>query len=110
MTMARGRRAGKTHDLIQWVKQGEKMETYPGWSRVILTHSLQEAQRLRTEFDVDYRQVFSVAEWRSARLGNRPVEVALDNADLVLAEVLGQMPRIIAVTGWQEPDRGVQRG
>jgi hypothetical protein len=110
MVMARGRQAGKTYDLRGWVKQGVETDSYPGWSRVILTHSLEEAQRLRTAYDLDYRQVFSVEEWRSARLGRRPVEVALDNADLVLAQMLGQMPRIISVTGWQEPERGVHRG
>lgn len=110
MVMARGRQAGKTYDLMQWVKQGEQTNSYPGWSRVILTHSLEDAQRLRTQYDLDYRQVFAVSEWKNIRLGNGAVEVALDNADLVLAQMLGQMPRIISVTGWQEPDRGVQHG
>jgi len=94
-----GRQAGKTYALVQWVKEGEQTNSYPGWSRVILTHTIDEAQRLRGLYELDYRQVFSVSEWRTARLGRRPVDVALDNADLVLASYLGQMPAKIAMTG-----------
>ena len=94
-----GRQAGKTYALVQWVKEGEQTNSYPGWSRVILTHTIDEAQRLRGLYELDYRQVFSVSEWRTARLGRRPVDVALDNADLVLASYLGQMSAKIAMTG-----------
>lgn len=100
--IARGRRGGKTHALIAWVKQGEKTDSYPGWSRVIVTHTLQDAEYLRKKGDLDYRQVFSVEEWRTARLGRRPVHVAVDNADLVLASYLGQMPDQITITGSAE--------
>ena len=96
---ARGRQAGKTHTLVEWVREGVETDSYPGWSRVLLTHSLDEAQRLRTRYDLDYRQVFAATEWKAARLGRRPVEVALDNADLVLMAYLGQMPSQITVTG-----------
>lgn len=94
-----GRQSGKTYQLIQWVKDGEKTDSYPGWSRILLCHSLDEAQRLRTQYDLDYHQVFSVDEWRHARKGRKPVEVALDNADLVLGMLLGQMPACISLTG-----------
>jgi len=96
---ARGRQAGKTYTLVEWVKEGVETDSYPGWSRVLLTHSLDEAQRLRTRYELDYRQVFFVGEWQRARLGRKPVQVALDNADLVLMNVLGQMPSQITVTG-----------
>lgn len=94
-----GRQAGKTHALMKWVKEGEETDSYPGWSRVILTHSLEEAQRLRTLYDLDYRQVFSVNEWKNARLGRKPVDVAVDNADLILAHMIGQYPSQVAMTG-----------
>lgn len=100
--IARGRQAGKTHALIQWVKEGVETDSYPGWSRVLLTHSLEDAQRLRTQGDLDYRQVFSVSEWRTARIGRKPVEVAADNADLLLSIYLGQTPTLIALTGSAE--------
>jgi hypothetical protein len=94
-----GRQSGKTYRLIQWVKEGEQTDSYPGWSRILLCHSLDEAQRLRTQYDLDYRQVFSVSEWQHARKGRKPVEVALDNADLVLGMLLGQRPSYISLTG-----------
>ena len=94
-----GRGAGKTHTLIEWVKQGVETKSYPGWSRVILTHSLDEAERLRRGHGLDYRQVFEVGEWVRARLGRKPVEVAVDNADLVLSALLRQRPEVIALTG-----------
>lgn len=94
-----GRQAGKTYALVQWVKEGEQTDSYPGWSRVILTHNIDEAQRLRQQYDLDYRQVFSVPEWQHARLGREPVEVALDNADITLGHLLGQSPSLISLTG-----------
>lgn len=100
--IARPRQAGKTYELIQWLKGGERTDSYPGWSRILLCHSLEEAQRIRTAGQLDYRQVFSVEEWRSARIGQKPVEVAVDNADLVLASLIGQYPTHISVTGSAE--------
>lgn len=94
-----GRQAGKTYALVQWVKEGEQTDSYPGWSRVILTHSILEAARLRADYDLDYRQVFSVAEWQKAHLGRKLVEIGVDNADLVLAAHIGQTPRQITITG-----------
>ena len=100
--IARGRQAGKTHALIEWVKEGETTDSYPGWSRILLCHSLEEAQRIRTQYDLDYRQVFAVSEWKTARMGRKPVEIVLDNADLVLASLLGQSPTRITITGSAE--------
>lgn len=102
--IVRGRQAGKTHDLVQWVKQGEETDSYPGWSRVILTHSIHEAERIRSLYELDYRQVFSAEEWKTARLGRRPVQIAVDNAELVLASYLRQHPDQIAVTGEASED------
>jgi len=94
-----GRQAGKTHALVQWVKEGEQTDSYPGWTRVILTHSLEEAQRLRNLYDLEYRQVFSMGEWKNARLGRKPVDVAVDNVDMILAHMIGQYPSQVAMTG-----------
>lgn len=98
-----GRQAGKTYALVQWVKDGERTDSYPGWSRVILTHTIADADRLRKDYDLDYRQVFGVEEWRKARIGRLPVAVAVDNADLVLASYLGQMPSTVSITGRVDP-------
>lgn len=104
--IARGRQAGKTYDLVQWVKQGEQTDSYPGWTRIILCHSLQEAQRIRKTaiYNLDYRQVFAISEWHSylQRTTVGTVEIAVDNADLVLASFIGQSPTYITVTGSTE--------
>jgi phage terminase large subunit-like protein len=99
--IVRGRQAGKTYALIEWVKEGDKTKSYPGWSRILLCHSLDEAQRIRTDprYGLDYHQVFAVSEWRTARLGHKPVEIAMDNVDLVLASFIGQAPSQISITG-----------
>lgn len=97
--IVRPRRAGKTHELLEWVKQGERTDSYPGWSRIILTHTLDEAQRLRTREDMYYHQVFSIGEWQSARIGRWVPEIAIDNADIVLADLLGRPVDLITMTG-----------
>lgn len=94
-----GRQSGKTYALVQWVREGVATDSYPGWSRVILTITINEAERLRRDYELDYRQVFSVNEWQTARIGRKPVEIAVDNADLVLASYLGQHPAQITLTG-----------
>ena len=100
--IARGRQAGKTYELIQWAKEGVKTNSYPGWSRIILAHSIAEADRIRKDGNLDYRQVFSVPEWQKARVGPLYVEVAVDNADTVLSFLIGQYPSVISATGSAE--------
>ena len=98
--IVRPRQAGKTHAAVEWVLEGEATDSYPGWTRVLLTQSITEADRVRQAFpELDYRQVFSFNEWRNARLGAKPVEVAVDNADMILASLLGQTPSRITMTG-----------
>jgi hypothetical protein len=99
--IVRPRQAGKTYEMVQWVKQGEPTRSYPFWSRIILCPTLEMAQRLRTDetYGLDYTQVFGVDEWRRARKGPLPVEVAIDNLDLFLAIGLGQTPAVVTVTG-----------
>lgn len=97
--IVRPRRAGKTHELLEWVKQGERTDSYPGWSRIILTHTLDEAQRLRTREDMYYHQVFSVGEWQSARIGYPSPEIGVDNLDIIVADYLRQMPTVVSMTG-----------
>lgn len=102
--VVRGRRGGKTHRMVQWVLEGVKTGSYPFWNRVLVVSTINEADYLRRTWpELDYRQVFSWDEWRKARLGALPVEVAVDNADQVLAGVLGQSVSAISVTGSVEP-------
>jgi hypothetical protein len=98
--LVRPRQAGKTHALVQWVKEGEATNSYPFWSRIILTPSIEQAMRLREEYeDLDYNQVFAWIEWSTMRRGSLPVEVAVDNLDMIVAEHLRQAPAVVTWTG-----------
>jgi hypothetical protein len=94
---------GKTHALIEWVKEGQTRASYPGWTRVLITHTLREAERLRgygNPYRLDYRQVFSVHEWRTGRFVREGLQIAVDNVDLVLNELLGNFyPNALACSG-----------
>lgn len=102
-----GRRSGKTEHLIKWLASGKCVDFYPGWSRIVLTATLEEADQLRKGVlrerfpDEDtYRWVFSVQEWQHGHIPNRhAVEIGVDNADLILATALGVMPHVMTITG-----------
>ena len=98
----KGRAEGKTTDLVRWVKEGKDTKSYPFWSRVILVHSLQEAQRMRkkgNEYGLDYTQVYSYQEWANAYKGLLPVEVGIDNADILLQSLFGIHPvKVVSIT------------
>ena len=99
--VVRPRRAGKTNELIEWVKQGEKRRAYPFWTRIILTYSMQEAERLRKTpaFGLDYHQVFSAKEWRNRYRGTKPLEVGVDNADILLRMFVDENITRVTMTG-----------
>lgn len=85
-----GRQAGKTRRSVEWVRAGSKVDRYPGFDRILLTHSIREAERIRREFGLEYHQVFSIAEWvgrYKPAFGH--VEVVVDNLDLWVADQLG---------------------
>lgn len=88
-----GRRSGKTTAAVEWVKEGKKTKAYPGWTRILLTIDQSEADRLRCGPDsvLDYHQVFTFDEWKGRGRGSgRNVEIAIDNLDIILAQVLGR--------------------
>lgn len=103
--IVRPRQAGKTTELVEWVKQGEATNSYPFWTRIILCPTVDMAQRLRhgvNEYGLDYTQVFSFGEWQRARKGRLPVEVAIDNLDLIIADALGHPAALATVTEEEE--------
>jgi hypothetical protein len=108
---------GKTTKLIKWVKQGHEINTWPYWSRIIITHTMQNADLLRNtmrkehgmdRIGLDYHQVFFLGEWQNRGQGaqRESVEVGLDNADLVLQEVLGDYTKLSVVTATGEFEEG----
>lgn len=94
-----GRQAGKTWAAVEWVRRGKKTGQYPGWSRVLLVPTIQDAERIRrreralnipNEEQLDYRQVFSYSEWKHARVPMRhEIQVMVDDLDRLLSQILG---------------------
>lgn len=100
--VAGDRRQGKTTRLVDWLQQGERIDRYPGRSRILLTSHEREAQRVRKEFALDYHQVYSLRDWthRYRQGFSQGLEVAIDDAELILRETVGnQRLAIISTTG-----------
>ena len=93
------RQAGKTYRLVEWVKAGEVTERYPFRSRILLVHSIREVIRMRQEHGLEPESVMSFEEWRDRyRPAFGPVELGVDNADMLLTQILGQAPSVISIT------------
>jgi hypothetical protein len=96
-----GRQAGKTHRAVAWVKAGNKIDRYPGWDRVLLTHSITEVVRIRARYNLDPHQVYSIREWIDRnKMAFADVEVMVDNLDIWIEGVLGP---VVAATMTGEP-------
>lgn len=105
----RRRQGGKTYELVQWVKEGEPLDKYPGWSRVILTYTEQDAKRIRREYDLEYHQVYAYRDLRDMHGAHRHnFKVGVDNADLLLQQLLRDFDLTVATwtaaQDWEDPD------
>jgi hypothetical protein len=92
------RGSGKTTRLLDWLAQGQEIPGYPGWSRVLLVHSIDEVLRLRDIIradpehpliEDDPHRIYHLEDWQHAH-ASYPVEVALDNAEMHLTRLLGR--------------------
>lgn len=86
------RRSGKTTKLALWVKEGERTDSYPGWNRVMLVPTAQEALHVRQQYKLDSHQIFSFDEWRTAYARAFPadarIEVAVDRAETLIHDLV----------------------
>ena len=82
------RQAGKTTRMIEWLKIGR--------SRILLTHTMREAERLREQYPDLEDCIFSWDQWLKKQHGvSHRVELAVDNADYILqAQVSDDIKRI----------------
>jgi hypothetical protein len=97
-----GRQDGKTLQTIAWLSLGHRIDIYPGWSRILLTVNEREADRLRKEYGLDDQQVYPFRDWMSRykRGFARGLEVAIDNADMILQDLVGdQRLAFVTLTG-----------
>ena len=91
-----GRQAGKTRRLLEWVAYGERTNGYPGWSRVLIVHSVGEVMRLRSiiratdppMFLDDAHRIYHLEDWQTALVTGEPPVVALDSAEIYLARLV----------------------
>jgi hypothetical protein len=93
------RQEGKTEHLIEWVKQADKIRSYPFWNRIVLVSSIQEAiyfrrQLLtRQEWDsspdgLEYNMVYHLDDWNDMYSIREPVQIAIDNVEFFLNRLL----------------------
>jgi hypothetical protein len=102
-----GRRLGKTTRLIEWVERGKPTQMWPGWSRIILTPTMEEADTIRRTLRArggkadTYRWVFSWGEWQRAQISaaqSLDLEVGIDNLDILLNNLIEGRGTVKVVT------------
>lgn len=109
-----GRQGGKTKALIEWMLQGKPIDHYPYWSRVIIcptkesvvymTNRLWQATRhmgdVREVYDIR-KAVWSLNDLTTSKKhhGTRDLEFGVDDAELVIAQILNQPLSFITLTG-----------
>jgi hypothetical protein len=111
-TLLAGRREGKTTQLIEWLLQGESIEPWPGWSRVLIVTTAKLIDPIRDNFRAADQQlrdrgcvgglgkvVLSVGSYPLHRLRLSDVEVAVDNAEDLITQQLGFRPDVVSMTG-----------
>lgn len=103
------KRAGKTTKLALWVKEGERTDSYPGWTRIMLVPTIQEAVHVRNQFKLDPHQIFSYEEWRKAYhaafQGEAHIEVAVDRAETLIHDLVMSRARV-AYAGIEDDTMG----
>jgi hypothetical protein len=84
------RQEGKTTQLMGWVKDGVRVEGYPGWSRVAVVIDRRRHDRLKHQYwdemeDFDHR-VYTLREIQTGRLPRMyNTAYRLDDLDAVLS-------------------------
>jgi hypothetical protein len=110
-TLLGGRQEGKTTRLIEWLLQGESIEPWPGWSRVLVVTTAALIDPIKDNFKAADQQlrddgcvgglgkvVLSVGDYAITRLRLSDVEVAVDNAEDLIAQQLGFRPDVVSMT------------
>ena len=105
IVLAAGRGAGNTHALATWVKGGAPLDGFPYWTRVLVVPE-ENTGFTREQFDLDFDQVLSLAEFqrKSHFVPWDRVEFALDGVEHLLANALHlpKLPSVMAIWGQHE--------
>lgn len=102
------RQQGKTTWAIRWLMGGHKVDGWPGWSRVLVVMTANEARRILIDYPDEQgklhamgngglgKLVITLDEARHAlSVADPQVEVAFDNADLLVERALGRRPALV---------------
>jgi hypothetical protein len=111
-TLLAGRQEGKTTRLIEWLLQGERIDSWPSWSRVLIVAEARQIEPIRSNYTAADQQlreqgcvgglgkvVLSVGSYSLHRLRLSDVEVAVDNAEDLITQQLGFRPDVVSMTG-----------
>jgi hypothetical protein len=97
---------GKTTLATTWLMNGRKIDTYPGWSRILVCAQREAVVPTTTGLPMGpwKKCVFSVDDLRSATRGAiqaGTVEVAVDDVEVLIYEALRAniVPALITLTG-----------
>lgn len=87
----RPRQGGKTTELAQWVKEDRE-------HRVILVPNDEQAHFMRRTYSwLNTDNVMTIGYWRTSGRGKRKIQIAFDNADMLLQSIAGPF-EIVKVT------------
>lgn len=106
------RQEGKTTQLIEWLVNGEPLDVWPSWSRVLIVPTPEQMSDIVHRFQVADQTlrgkgcpgglgkvVLTVGSYQLTRLRLADVEVAVDNADHLIEQALGLRPDLVSMTG-----------
>lgn len=109
VVLVTGRREGKSSELMGWLIEGETVLAWPHWSRGIIVADQRRADWLvrqnvvvRSYLDrlnVDMRNLFTVPGQYGSRAAAQDTEFAVDDAETILANLLGLDPVVLTLTG-----------
>jgi len=112
LVSARG--GGKTYRSIEWLIEGEKIDGWPGWSRVLVVPTAQRCRSLTKEHaDGELgrkfyekagvslsKVVLNVDEYRTFRgIDKRQFEIAVDGTESLIEQALGWRPSWVTYDG-----------
>ena len=118
------RQTGRTTALLRWLIGGHPVDGWPGWSRVLIVSTAQDAQRILTDYpdlQSGLRAVFPPALGKVVislhelahvrRVVDPGVSFAVDNADQLIAYSLSVRPAVITLCGVAvDPDDPIDPG
>jgi hypothetical protein len=106
------RQEGKTTQLIDWLLDGETIDKWPSWSRVLIVPNPRQMEDIVSRFraaDQELRDkgcpgglgkvILTAGGYALTRLRLADVEVAVDNAEMLIEQQLGLRPDLVSMTG-----------